>query len=87
MQWLVKCYDNKMVKSPLTWVIYLLTQPQVANQQKEKEKNVGFVYSVLISALLSSLTFKLLILLTSVAEDSAGDFTTFGQQEKPLLKG
>ena len=24
---LVNCYDNKMVKSPLIWVIYPLTQP------------------------------------------------------------
>ena len=29
---LVKCYDNKMVKSPYNCVIYPLTQPQVANQ-------------------------------------------------------
>ena len=36
---LVKCYDNKMVKSPLTWVIYPLTQPQVENQQQQQQKN------------------------------------------------
>ena len=33
-----KCNDNKMVKSPLTWVIYPLTLPQVANQQQQKDK-------------------------------------------------
>ena len=32
MQLLVKCYDNKTVKSPKNWVIY----PQVANQQQKK---------------------------------------------------
>ena len=32
---LVRCYDNKKVKSPYNWVIYPLTQPQVANQQKK----------------------------------------------------
>ena len=31
---LIKCYDNKMVKSPYNCVIYPLTQPQVGNQQK-----------------------------------------------------
>ena len=31
---LVKCYDKKMVKSPFNCVIFPLTQPQVANQQK-----------------------------------------------------
>ena len=35
---LVKCYDNKMVKSPYNWVIYPLTQPQMANQQQQKKK-------------------------------------------------
>ena len=38
MHWLcreVKCYDNKIVKSPFSCVILLLTQPQVANQQKD----------------------------------------------------
>ena len=35
---LVKCYDNKKVKSPFNWVISPLTQPQVAYQQKRKEK-------------------------------------------------
>ena len=33
---LVKCYDNKMVKSPDNWVIRSSTQPQVANQQKNE---------------------------------------------------
>ena len=33
---LVKCYVNKMVKSPYSWVISPLTQPQVANQQQQK---------------------------------------------------
>ena len=31
---LVKCYDNKKVKSPYNWVISPLTQPQTANQEK-----------------------------------------------------
>ena len=31
---LVKCYDNKKVKSPYNCVIFPLTQLQVANQQK-----------------------------------------------------
>ena len=35
---LVKCYDNNKVKSPYNWVISSLTQPQVANQQKKREK-------------------------------------------------
>ena len=33
---LVKCYGNRKVKSPHNWVIYPLTQPQMANQQKNK---------------------------------------------------
>ena len=33
---LVNCYDNKKVKSPYNWAISPLTQPQVANQQKNK---------------------------------------------------
>ena len=33
---LVKCYDKKWFMSPYNWVIYPLTQPQVANQQKKK---------------------------------------------------
>ena len=32
---LVKCYDNKKIKSPYNWVISPLTQPEVANQQKK----------------------------------------------------
>ena len=31
---LVKCSDNKMVKSPYNCAILPLTQPQVANQKK-----------------------------------------------------
>ena len=34
MLFLVKFYDNKMVKSPYNCVIFPLTQPQVANQKK-----------------------------------------------------
>ena len=30
----VKCYDNKMVKSPYNWVIFPLTQPLVAKKTK-----------------------------------------------------
>ena len=33
---LVKSYDNKKAKSPFSWVILPLTQPQVANQQKKE---------------------------------------------------
>ena len=36
-QLLVKCYDDKMVKSPFSWVIFPLTQPQVVNQKKKKK--------------------------------------------------
>ena len=32
---LVKCHDNKKVKTPYNWVTSFLTQPQVANQQKK----------------------------------------------------
>ena len=32
---LVKCFDNNKVKSPCNWVIYPLTQPQVANNNKK----------------------------------------------------
>ena len=31
---LAKCYDKKWFISPYNWVIYPLTQPQVANQKK-----------------------------------------------------
>ena len=34
MLWLVKCYDNKMVKLPYNWVIFPLTQ--------QTHKNIGF---------------------------------------------
>ena len=33
---LVKRYDNKMFKTSFNCVIFLLTQPQVANQQQKK---------------------------------------------------
>ena len=36
---LVKCYDNKMVKSPYNCFILPLTQPQVANQKKKKKNS------------------------------------------------
>ena len=39
---LVECYDNEMVKSPYNCVIYLLTQPQVANQQKKTLSKLGY---------------------------------------------
>ena len=45
---LVKCYGNKMVKSPYNCVIYLLTQPQVANRQKNYI-NIGLIYCTLIT--------------------------------------
>ena len=35
---LVKCFDNKMAKSPFNCVTFPLTQPQKANQQKKREK-------------------------------------------------
>ena len=37
---LVKWYDIKMVKSPYNCVIYLLTQPLVANQQEKKKVSI-----------------------------------------------
>ena len=37
---LVKCYDIKMIKLPLIWVIYPLTQPQVVNQQKKLSETI-----------------------------------------------
>ena len=36
---MVKCYGNREVKSPYSWVISHLTQPQVANQRKKKDLN------------------------------------------------
>ena len=33
-------YGNKMVKSPFSCVILPLTQPQVANQQQQKNNNI-----------------------------------------------
>ena len=35
---LVKCYDNKKVKSPYNLVTSRLTQPGVANKQKQLKK-------------------------------------------------
>ena len=32
---LVKCYDNKMAKSPYSLIIHPLVEPQVANQQQQ----------------------------------------------------
>ena len=31
-------FEPKMVKSPCNWVIFPLTQPQVANQQQQKKE-------------------------------------------------
>ena len=36
-------YDKKWFMLPFNWVIYLLTQPKVANQQK-KEKTIHLIY-------------------------------------------
>ena len=36
---LVKCYDNKMAKSPYNLIIHPLIKPQVANQQQQ-QKNI-----------------------------------------------
>ena len=44
---LVKCYDNKKVKSPYNWVISPLTQPQTANQ----EKNIIFGWLCAVTSL------------------------------------
>ena len=44
---LVKCYDDKKVKSPYNWVISLLTQPEVANQQQQ-QKTVIESYSTIL---------------------------------------
>ena len=43
---LVKFYDNKKVKSPYNWVISLLTQPQVANQQQQQKVLKGHFYVI-----------------------------------------
>ena len=40
MQLLVMCFDNEMVKSPYNCVIFPLTQPQGANQQKKAKKKI-----------------------------------------------
>ena len=40
---LEKWKDNKMVKSPLIWVILPLIQPKVATQQKNKKKSFSFL--------------------------------------------
>ena len=42
---LVKCFDNKMVKSTYNSVILLLTQAQVANQQQKKVNAKKLVYN------------------------------------------
>ena len=39
---LLKCYDNKMAKSPFNWFILPLNQPEVANQQKKTKKKHNF---------------------------------------------
>ena len=40
MSLLVKCYDNKMVKSPFILIIVYLIKPQMANQQQKKQKTI-----------------------------------------------
>ena len=44
MQLQLKCYDNKMVKSPFNFVIFLLTQPQMANQKKYQWRLLTLVH-------------------------------------------
>ena len=44
---LVKCYDNKKVKSPYNWVISPLTQSQVANKQTNKNCNLNQLFDSL----------------------------------------
>ena len=39
---LVKCYNNKMVKSPLILIIVLLIKNQVANQQQQQKKSISW---------------------------------------------
>ena len=46
---LAKCYDKKQFMSPYNWVIYPLTQPQVANQQQKK--NFCLPFPAIISLL------------------------------------
>ena len=43
---LVKCLDNKKVKPPYNWVIFPLTQPQVANQRKKQQQKKQSLYAV-----------------------------------------
>ena len=38
---LVKCNDKKWFKSFFNWVIFPLTQPPVANQQKKRKKRLN----------------------------------------------
>ena len=46
---LVKCYDNKMAKSPYNCFIFPLNQPQVANQQQQKKKEVCCVKQIFVA--------------------------------------
>ena len=52
---LVKCYDNKMVKSPYNCFIFPFTQPQMANQQQQK--NGLFILSQMAELAAQSLYF------------------------------
>ena len=58
---MVKCYDNKMIKSPYNFVIFLLTQPQVANQQQQQKMFNG-IKSFVLSCKTTSFKDKSLIL-------------------------
>ena len=52
---LVKCYDNKMVKSSYNYVVYPLIQPQVANQQNKYQKSYLWSTSLVIAMYASML--------------------------------
>ena len=54
---LLKCYDNKKVKSPHNWVISPLNQPEVANhhhhhQQQQQQQREWHSLEVVISCLI-----------------------------------
>ena len=63
---LAKCYDNKKVKSPYNQVISPLTQPRVANQQKNGNNKTLFLFLLLI-LILKMFLFNFLSFLIMVA--------------------
>ena len=56
---LVKCYDNKMVKLPLTLIILPSIKPLVVNQQQQQKKRFWLLNSMQITCLLVEIHIKL----------------------------